>query len=218
MTKVLYVRGIDDKLHDQINEHAREKGTSVATILEEAYSEWIKNKQKTPAKHYLILYSDENSLQVFLKKIKTILEDEYVKACCGPPSHTGVDFLKKRGWFDVNISSYAQGIKKPEQYSAKVFDNLANISKGKLACFVGFMTEDIAQRFSLSKANEIENIYNSKKIGGVVFCPYNVSKLTNYNLGDLLNLFEKHDKVFVIKQNEIFEINAAKTSYTKLFV
>ena len=83
---------------------------------------------------------------------------------------------------------------------------------------MGFMTEDVALQHSLKKANEVERIYNSKRIPGVVFCPYDKSKLKDYTLKDLLELFDEHDKGFIIEGNEVFEVNISNTNLPKLFL
>ena len=219
MSKVLYVRGFDDSLHNKLNDQSRKEGVSPASILEEAYEEWLKKRQGTPAMHYLLLYSDKKSLLNFLRKAKEMLNDDFVKLCAGPPSHSAIKFLKKNGWIDGTNPSYAQGIKKtPEQYTSKVFDHLAEISSGRNSCFMGFMTEDVAFQHSLKRANEIEHIYNTKRIGGIVFCPYEMTKLKNYSLGDLLKLFEEHDKGYIVEGNDVHEINIRNTNLPKLFL
>jgi len=83
---------------------------------------------------------------------------------------------------------------------------------------MGFMTEDVALQYSLKRANEIERIYNSKRIEGVVFCPYNMAKLKNYSLKDLLELFKEHDKGFIVEGNDIFEVSIRNTNLPKLFL
>ena len=148
-----------------------------------------------------------------------MLDENCVKLCAGTPSHNGLKFLKKHGWIVGMDSSYLQGIKKkPEQCTSKVFDRLAEISSGKYSCYMGFMTEDVALQHSLKRANEVERIYNSKRIPGVVFCPYNMTKLKNYSLKDLLELFEEHDKNFIVEGSEVFEISIRNTNLPKIFL
>ncbi len=218
MSKVLYVRGFNEKLHGELDDQAKKDGVSPASILENAFEEWLKNKQGIPTKHYLVLYSDDKSLLNFVRKVNDLNDDDWFHVTTGPQSHTGVKFLKKHGWFDVSISPYTQGIKKPEEYSAKVFDRLREVADDKQTCFMGFMTEDIAQRFSLQKAIETEKIYNTKRIGGVVFCPYDMKKLNNFNFTEIFELFENHDEIFVLKENEVYKLNVDKTNHAKLFL
>ncbi len=218
MSKVLYVRGFNEKLHGELDDQAKKDGVSPASILENAFEEWIKNKQGTPTKHYLVLYSDNKSLLNFVRRVNDLNDDDWFHVTCGPQSHPGVKFLKKHGWFDASISPYTQGIKKPEEYSTKVFDRLRDVAADKQTCFIGFMTEDIAQRFSLQKAIETEKIYNTKRIGGVVFCPYDMKKLNNFNFTEIFELFENHDEIFVLKENEVYKLNVDKTNHAKLFL
>jgi len=218
MSKVLYVRGFNENLHEQLDDQAKKEGVSSASILENAFEEWLKNKQGVQTKHYLVLYSDDKSLLNFVRKVNDLDDGDWFHVTCGPQSHTGVKFLKKHGWFDATISPYIQGIKNPEKYSSKVFDHLAKVTADKPACFIGFMTEDIAQRYSLQKASEIEKIYNTKKIGGVVFCPYDMRKLNDFNFTDIFELFEDHDEIFVLKENEVYKLNVDKTNHAKLFL
>jgi len=218
MSKVLYVRGFNEKLHEKLDDQARKEGISPAAILENAFEEWLKDKQKEPSIHYLLLYSDDKSLLSFLRKIKDIADDDWMKVTCGPSSHPGVKFLKKQGWFDATVSPYSEGLKIPEKYAPKVFDRIGRVTANKQTCFVGFMTQDIAHRHSIPKATEIEEIYNTKKIGGVVFCPYDMKKLANCSFNEIFQLFDEHDKVFALKENEVYEINVNKTNHAKLFL
>ncbi len=218
MSKVLYVRGFNEQLHDELDDQAKKEGVSPASILENAFEEWLKNKQEIPTKHYLVLYSDDKSLLDFVRKVNDLDDGDWFHVTCGPQSHAGVKFLKKHGWYDVTVSPYEQGIKKPEKYSSKVFDHLAKVTAGKQTCFIGFMIDDIAQRYSLQKASEIEEIYNTKRIGGVVFCPYDMRKLNEFNFNDIFELFENHDEIFVLKENEVYKLNVDKTNHAKLFL
>jgi len=218
MGKVLYVRGFNDNLHDKLSEQAKKEGVSPAAILEEAYGDWLKNKKGIPSIHYLLLYSDDQSLLTFLKKADKMLDDNCVKLCAGTPS-SAMKFLKKNGWIDGAGKSYVQEIKKtPEKCTSKVFDHLGEVAAGRYSCYMGFMTEDVAIQHSVKRANDIEHIYNSKRIPGVVFCPYNMAKLKNYSLKDLIDLFEEHDKGFIVEGNDVFEMSITNTNLPKLFL
>ena len=218
MTKVLYVRGFDDKLHEKLDDQVREEGIPAASILENAFEEWFKNKQSAPTRHFLVLYADDESLENFLKKVTDLNEDDWFNVTLGPESHAGVKYLKKHGWYDATLSPYAQGIKNPEKYSAKVFDNVRKVSANKQTCVIGFMTEDIAHHHSVEKATKIEGMYDSNKVGGVMFCPYDMRKISNFNLINMFEIFEKHERTFVLKNNEINELNVNKINCAKLFL
>jgi len=50
MSKVLYVRGFNEKLHSELDDQARKEGIPPASILENAFEEWLKNKKEVPTK------------------------------------------------------------------------------------------------------------------------------------------------------------------------
>ncbi len=60
MSKVLYVRGFNDKLHEELDDQVRKEGIPAASILENAFEEWLKNKQSAPTRHFLVLYADDD--------------------------------------------------------------------------------------------------------------------------------------------------------------
>lgn len=216
MAKVLYVRGFKDNLHDRLDREARKSGVSAASILEQAFEDWLDHKKEIPTKHHLVLYSEKESLMNFLKKMEELTQNDWTKICLGPDSYSKT-YLKKHGWQDVTISPYVKGIKNTENYSAKVFDQAAKKVSNKTA-IMGFMTGDIASRFSLKKANEIERLANSKRKGGIIFCPFNINDLTGTSIADLLELIEEHDKVYVLKKKEIFELNLSSTNPSALLL
>jgi len=46
MSKVLYVRGFNEKLHSELDDQARKEGISPASILENAFEEWLKKQKR----------------------------------------------------------------------------------------------------------------------------------------------------------------------------
>jgi len=218
VAKTLYVRTISDSVHDKLSDLSQKQGVTVGSIIEEAVDEWVKQKQDIPTKHYLVLYADKDSLLNFLRKIEELTKEGWAKVCLGPDSLEGIKFLKKRHWMDVTISPYVQGIKNPEKYSAEVFDKVVKEESDTKSVFMGFMTGDIAERFSLKKANDVERIFNSKFESGITFCPFNLNTTMDSSMADILELIAEHDKAFVLKKNAIFELNLSKTNHSKLLL
>jgi len=74
MPRTLYVRQLNDVIHDKLNDLSQKQGVTVGSIIEEAVGDWMKQKHDIPSKHHLILYS-------FLHKFlidefnKTVLPD-----------------------------------------------------------------------------------------------------------------------------------------------
>jgi len=43
-------------------------------------------------------------------------------------------------------------------------------------------------------------------------------KLNDFNFTDIFELFENHDEIFVLKENEVYKLNVDKTNHAKLFL
>ena len=69
MTRDLLIRGFDDEIHSLLGELAKEKGVSINSIVKDAVDKWLKQKADIPKKHYLLIYSDDDSLLRLLKSI-----------------------------------------------------------------------------------------------------------------------------------------------------
>ncbi len=151
MAKTLYVRTFNETIHDKLNDISREKEVPVGSIIEEAVNEWINHKKDAPKQHNLVLYTDEESLMYFLKKMEDLTKQDWNRIILGPESHQGKKFLKKKQWIDVTISPYVQGLKNAEKYSSQVFDRVNKEAKGRASMFMGFLTGDVADRFYLRK-------------------------------------------------------------------
>ena len=78
MSKVLYVRGFNENLHNELDDQAKKEGVSPASILENAFEEWLKNKKEIPTKHYLVLYSDDKSLLNFIRKVNDLDDEDWM--------------------------------------------------------------------------------------------------------------------------------------------
>jgi hypothetical protein len=218
MSKTLYVRSFNENYHSKLSDISQQQGVSVGSIIEEAVGQWIKNKNQKVKQHNLILYSNEEELIYFLKKMEDLTKQDWNRICLGPENHKGKEFLKKKQWKDVTVLPYVQGLKNAEKYASKVFGLADKESSGKNAMFVGFMTGDVASRFNLKKSIELEKISNNTINSGIVFCPFKISNLTGSNMEELFDLIGEHDKVFVIKNNEIFEMNLDKINHSKLLL
>ncbi len=43
-------------------------------------------------------------------------------------------------------------------------------------------------------------------------------KLNDFNFIDIFKLFDDHDEIFVLKENEVYKLNVDKTNHAKLFL
>ena len=69
MTRDLIVRGFDDQVHSSLGKIATQKGVSINSIVKDAVDKWLKQQQEIPKKHYLVIYSDNESIRGLLKSM-----------------------------------------------------------------------------------------------------------------------------------------------------
>ncbi len=215
MSKTLFVRGIRNGTHKKINDEADKRGVTAASIIEDAFEKWFKDQKNLPKKHFAVLYSDEQSLLNFMLKVKEALGNEWLHACFGPPSHFAIKFLKKHGWRDVTIQPFSQVQKKTSSYTKRIFNLRSKAAKKKPVASMGFITEHLAHTNSLKKANLVESYYNGCRSAGIAFCPYDATFLKEATLNDMLEMFDLHDKVLIVKKDDVLELDVRKTNLLK---
>ena len=209
MRKILYVRGFDEDLHDEVNEIARKEGTTPAIILEDAIKIWKDQKDKDRKKHHLLLYSDKESLQKFLKKLDGASKENWFQAFNGDENEPNSIFLKKLGWTDITPK---QKEKTPKQYFDNITKTLETKSNQKPACVVGFVHPS-----SVNMITNFEKEYNARRLRGITLCTYDSKDLSGSSFDDIIELFEEHDKIFVLKNDDFYELNITKENFLKKY-
>jgi len=109
MTRDLLIRGFDNKIHLQLGELSKEKGVSINSIVKDAVDKWLNQQQQSdiPKKHYLLLYSDDNSILGLLKSMDRLAKESDLFRCfCGPPSSISTKLLSKLNWYDGTVTPY----------------------------------------------------------------------------------------------------------------
>jgi hypothetical protein len=235
MTHNLIVRGFDDHVHTQLGEIANQRGVSINSIVKDAVDKWLKEQQlQVPRKHHLIIYSDDEFMLGLLKSMDRLAkEGDLFKCFCGPPSSTSTELLSKLKWYNGTIEPYyysgdvqdrkqqshlqIQTQKNIMKYCGNVMENIANNSNGKQICCMDFLINDIA-KFSLKQALTIEEAYNNSRIPGLMYCTYKTEILLNSEIKDMIELFEMHDQIFIVKNDEIYKLHVTKENAHKLFL
>ena len=241
MTHDLLIRGFDDQIHSQLGELAKEKGVSINSIVKDAVDKWLKQQQSDiPKKHYLLIYSDDDSILGLLKSMDRLAKENNLFRCfCGPPSTTYTKLLSKLKWYDGTIIPYYYEIKNTNNiklnqnrqiqiqnqkgimnYCGKVMGNISeavNNSKNKQVCCLDFLINDIAKD-SLQQALTIEKDYDNSRIPGLMYCTYKTETLLNTEIKDLIKLFEGHDQVFIVKDDDVYKLHITKENVHKLFL
>lgn len=235
MTHNLIVRGFDDHVHTQLGEISNQRGVSINSIVKDAVDKWLKEQQlQVPRKHHLIIYSDDEFMLGLLKSMDRLAkEGDLFKCFCGPPSSTSTELLSKLKWYNGTIEPYyysgdvqdrkqqshlqIQSQKNIMKYCGNVMENIANNSNGKQVCCMDFLINDIAKS-SLKQALTIEEAYNNSRIPGLMYCTYKTEILLNSEIKDMIELFEMHDQIFIVKNDEIYKLHVTKENAHKLFL
>ncbi len=218
MTKDVLVRGFDENTHSELGKAADEMGVSINSIVKDAVDKWLSQKTSIPKTHDLLVYSDDNSMLDLLKSVDKIASGkDWFKSFCAPPGHKIEKLLTKLEWYNSTLKPYSGKDTDPMGYCGRMANNVLNASKKRPVLWMDFVITDIGGN-SLSKALEIEHAYDENRMNGIVFCPYKAETLMNSGISDMMELFDLHDQIFILKGNELFKIHVTKESTHKLFL
>ena len=241
MTHNLIIRGFDDQVHAQLGEISNQRGVSINSIVKDAVDKWIKQQQsQVPRKHHLVIYSDNESMMALLKSMDRLAKEGGLFRCfCGPPDSSHTDLLSKLKWYDGTVEPYCysknvqdrlqqnqiqiqtqtqtQSQKNIMKYCGKVMENIEKNANNKQVCCLDFLANDIAKA-SLRQALTIEEAYDNNRIAGLMYCTYKTETLLNTEIKDMIELFEMHDQIFILKGDEVYKLHLTKENVHKLFL
>lgn len=218
LTKDVLIRGFDDSVHSELGKKSGQMGVSINSIVKDAVEQWLDKKTHVPHVHDLLIYSDEKSMNNFLKSLDRMTNDtEWFKSFAAPPKHHTEKILSKLDWFNGTIKPYKPHGTDGSKYCGKVMQNIVKESQKKPICCVDFMITDIADN-SFRHAMELEKGYDEARLPGLMFCPYKASDLMNSDITDMIELFMMHDRIFVVKNDDIYKLHVTKESIHKIFL
>ncbi len=218
MTKDVLVRGFDDKIHSELGKKADQMGVSINSIVKDAVELWIDKKTHVPHVHDLLIYADEKSMNTFLKSLDRMTsKTEWFKSFAAPPKHHVEKTLSKLDWYNGTIKPYTPHGKEGSRYCGQVIQKIVKESKKQPLCCVDFVITDVANN-SFSHAMELEKQYDDARLPGLMFCPYKASDLMKSDIINMIELFLMHDRIFVIKNDDIYKLHITKESIHKIFL
>ena len=218
LTKDFLIRGVDDSIHSELGKKSDQRGISVNSIVKDAVEQWLDKKTHVPHVHDLLIYSDEKSMNNFLKSLdKMTSGTEWFKSFAAPPKHHTEKTLSKLDWFNGTIKPYNPHGTDGSKYCGQVIQNIVKESKKQPLCCVDFVITDVANN-SFSHAMKLEKGYDDARLPGLMFCPYKASDLMNSDLTDMIELFLMHDRIFVLKNDDIYKLHLTKESIHKIFL
>ena len=233
LTHTLIVRGFDDQAHEQLGEIANQRGVSINSIVKDAVDKWLKKQQsELTRKHHLIIYSDDDSMIRMLKSMDRLAKEGNLFKCFfGPPHSPSTELLTKLKWYDGTVEPYYYSSQKPKEgqqlqiqsqknimkYCGKVIENVVKNASNKQVCCLDFLMNDV-KKSSLRQSLDIEKDYDDNRIAGLMYCAYKTDNLLNSDIKDLIELFEMHDQIFIVKEDEVYKLHITKENVHKLFL
>lgn len=219
MAKDVLVRGVDEKIYTSLGDAAKERGISINSLVKDAIDSWLSKKDTDVRIHHLVLYADDKSMTSFLRSLDYFAKKSgWFKCYCGPASNPSVKLLDEMKWYNGTISPYSPNVKNLSEYCGNVMQNITKMADKQSICCIDLMLGDIANQRSLSQAVKIEHEYNKQRIGGWMFCPYKTPDLLTAGINDMIELFEEHDQVFILKGDKVYKLHLTLESTHKMIM
>jgi hypothetical protein len=243
MAHTLIIRGFDDQVHEQLGDMANQRGVSINSIVKDAVDVWLKQQRSAvPRKHHLVIYSDDESMMRMLKSMDRLAKEENLFRCFyGPPGSPSTELLTKLRWYDGTAKPYpyssapnpkeelqrqrqrqqaqvqTQSLKNIMKYCGKVLGNVTRYADKKPVCCMDFLSGDVGKA-SLKEALVIEKAYDNDRLTGLMYCTYKTDSLLNSEIKDLIELFDMHDQIFILKEDEVYKLHVTRENVHKLFL
>ncbi|MGI9567377.1 MAG: hypothetical protein ACR2LL_10245 [Nitrosopumilus sp.] len=219
MAKDVLVRGVDEKIYSSLGDAAKEKGISINSLVKDAIDSWLSKNDDVTKIHHLVLYADDKSMTSLLRSLDYFAKKSgWFKCHCGPATNSGVQLLDEMKWYNGTVIPYDPNSKNLSNYCGKVMQKIGTKANGQPVCCVDFIVGDIANEKSLSQAVKIEHEYNKNRIGGLMFCPYKTPDLLSAGIDDMIELFEEHDQIFVLKGDKVYKLHLTLESTHKMIM
>ena len=90
----------------------------------------------------------------------------------------------------------------------------AHNANNRQLCCVDFLINDIAQA-SMKQALTIEHVLDYHRLSGIVYCSYKTDTLLKSEIENLIELFEMHDQIFLLKNDECEKLHITKENVHK---
>ena len=219
MAKDILVRGVDEEIYASIGDAAKEKGISINSLVKDALDSWLSRRDDDSNIHHLILYADDKSMSSLLSSLDYYAKKSgWFRCHFGPVDNFGVKMLDELKWHNGTISPYEASTKNMISYCGNIIKNMMKKANKQPVCCIDFILGDIANKKSLSQALKIEHEYNKGRIGGLMFCPYKTSDLLSAGINDIMELFEEHDQIFVLKEDKVYKLHLTLESVHKMIM
>jgi hypothetical protein len=215
----LIIRGFDDDIHSQLGDLSRQKGVSINSIVKDAVDKWLKNQKDIPKRHHLLIYDNEESMKRLLGSIDKLAKEGGWFRCFVRSSNSSItEEMRKLAWFDGTTVPYKPSSQTDAmKYINSLLQNISLNSNNKQICLVDFLINDIADS-SVKQACYLEKEYDKNRLEGLVFCAYEVGNLFKGSTSETIEMFELHDQVFILNNDQIYKLHLTRENVHKLFL
>ena len=117
----------------------------------------------------------------------------------------------------AQAQTQVQSQKNIMKYCGKVIENVVKNANNNQVCCMDFVINDVGKD-SLRQALIVEKAYDDNRIAGLMYCTYKTNSLLNSEIKDLIELFEMHDQIFILKEDEVYKLHITKENVHKLFL
>jgi hypothetical protein len=158
-------------------------------------------------------------------------ESDLFRCYCGPPQSPETTFLSKLKWYDGTpmpyyYTNHSHLAKKQiptsprddiTKYCKQVITKIEDVSNNRQLCCMDFLINDISKN-SLKQAMVVEQLYDNNRLSGLMYCNYMTESLINSDINNMIELFEMHDQVFILKDTEVYKLHVTKENVHKMFL
>ena len=215
----MLVRGVDEEVYATMGNAAKEKGISINSLVKDAIDTWLSRKDDDVKIHHLVLYSDNKSMSSLLRSLDYYAKKSgWFRCHFGPADSFGAKSLNELKWHNGTISPYETCTKNMVNYCGNIIKKMTKKADSQPVCCIDFILGDIANKKSLSQALKIEHKYNKCRVRGLMFCPYKTSDLLSAGINNVMELFEEHDQIFVLKDDKVYKLHLTLESVHKMIM
>ncbi len=212
------IRGFDDDIHSQLGDLSRQKGVSINSIVKDAVDKWLKQQREIPKRHYLLIYDNDESMKSLLKSMDELAKKgDWFRCFVRSSDYSIMDLLEKLNWFDGTTVPYKYPQKDLMKYCNNILQNISKNSKNKEVYCMDFLMNDIATS-SIREAIKIDKAYDENKLEGIVFCACRANIFFDTSIADMMELFDSHEQIFIIKDELVYKLHVTKENVHKLFL
>lgn|SRR5215467_388938 len=213
------IRGFDDDVHSQLGDLSRQKGVSINSIVKDAVDKWLKQQKEIPKRHYFLIYDNDESMKSILESMDEMTKKgDWFRCFVRSSDYSIMDLLEKLNWFDGTKMQYKNPQRDYMKYCSSVVQNISKNSGNKEVYCIDFLMNDIATTTSMKEAIKIDKAYDENKLEGIVFCACRANIFFDNSVAEMLELFDSHEQIFIIKAGLVYKLHISKENIHKLFL